>query len=75
MQFGFRCAIIKSQQGNRHKNQKRKEEKIMTKKEIVKHLETSKKIVDFDEKYLMRQSKERLESLYNNIICTVPKAQ
>ena len=47
----------------------------MTKKEIVKHLETSKKIVDFDEKYLMRQSKKRLESLYNNIICTVPKAQ
>lgn len=37
----------------------------MTKKEIVKALETSKKIIDFDAKYLMRQSKARLENLYN----------
>ena len=36
----------------------------MTKKEIVQALEKSKKIVDFDFKYLMRQSKTRLEHFY-----------
>lgn len=37
----------------------------MTKKEIVQALEKSKKIVDFDFNYLMRQPKSRLEHFYD----------
>ena len=37
----------------------------MTKKEIVKVLEESGKVIDFDYNYLMRQTKKRLEELYN----------
>ena len=41
----------------------------MTKMQIVKELEKSNKIIDFDNKYLMKKSKAYLEELYKNIYC------
>lgn len=46
----------------------------MTKRQIVDKLEQSNKIIDFDRKFLMKKSKDRLINLYNNIYHIVPKA-